>query len=262
VTGYRIYKDGQEAATVAATTYTVAGLTPDTAYTFQVQAGDAAGNWSADGPTITVKTFQVVSPVSASGTLTGLPTVQEGKGYELSFGLKQVTGEIVGEDMTIGFDPALFQFVSAESLLPNVAIVTQKVNADSVRLILVGTGGSGGAVTADGMVLKLRFIAKSPSPDQQAEGRFTVQQNVITNIKGLESEVVTAPHSVTILAIEPGDLNGDGKISIGDLGILVGMYGKTHADPDWSLYEAADLNKDGKIGLIDLTMIARKIIGE
>ncbi|SDD68754.1 Right handed beta helix region [Paenibacillus sp. UNCCL117] len=262
VTGYKIYKDGQETATVAATTYTVAGLTPDTAYTFQVQAGDAAGNWSADGPAITVRTFKVASPVSASGTLTGLPTVQEGKGYELSFGLKQVTGEIVGEDMTIGFDPALFQFVSAKSLLPNVAIVTQKVNADSVRLILVGTGGSGGAVTADGEVLKLRFIAKSPSPQQQAEGRFTVQQNVITNIKGLESEVVTAPHSVTILATEPGDLNGDGKISIGDLGILVGMYGKTDADPEWSLYEAADLNKDGEISLIDLTMIARKMIGE
>jgi hypothetical protein len=260
VTKYKIYKDGQEAATVEGAVYTVTGLLPDTAYVFQVQAGDAAGNWSGDGPVITVSTSGVVTPVSATGTLTGPSTVLEGKTYELNFGLKQVMGEIAAEDLTVGFDPELFEFESVEALLPDFTILTHTVSPGSVRVILASTNGSGGAVAADSELLKLRFKAKSL--DQQATGTFTVQQNLITNIGGSGAEVTTAPHSVTIQAIQPGDLDTDGTFTIMDLGLLIGMYGKTNADPDWSLYEAADLDADGEIGLMELTMIARKIIGE
>ncbi|MBF7081623.1 S-layer homology domain-containing protein [Desulfallas sp. Bu1-1] len=59
VTGYCIYRDGEPLDTVAGSVYSYAitGLTPGTAYTFCVQAGDAAGNWTSDGPTITVTTL-------------------------------------------------------------------------------------------------------------------------------------------------------------------------------------------------------------
>lgn len=58
VTGYKIYKNGTELATVtgAVYSYEVTGLSPSTTYAFQVQAGDADGNWSNDGPAVTVKT--------------------------------------------------------------------------------------------------------------------------------------------------------------------------------------------------------------
>ncbi|OPX91117.1 MAG: Chitinase A1 precursor [Pelotomaculum sp. PtaB.Bin013] len=48
VTAYRIYENGSLLTTLngATTTYNVTGLTAGTQYTFQVQAGDAAGNWS------------------------------------------------------------------------------------------------------------------------------------------------------------------------------------------------------------------------
>ncbi len=48
VTEYRIYRDGSVIATVAGdvSTYNVSGLTRGTAYTFKVDAGDAAGNRS------------------------------------------------------------------------------------------------------------------------------------------------------------------------------------------------------------------------
>ncbi len=53
VTGYRIYQGSQQVGTVdGSTTYTVTGLTPSTVYTFTVQAGDAAGNWTTDGPIV------------------------------------------------------------------------------------------------------------------------------------------------------------------------------------------------------------------
>ncbi len=58
VTGYKVYKDGVVIDTVGTTrTYNVTDLSPDTAYTFTVQALDAAGNESADGPSVDVKTL-------------------------------------------------------------------------------------------------------------------------------------------------------------------------------------------------------------
>jgi lysozyme family protein len=59
----------------------------------------------------------------------------------------------------------------------------------------------------------------------------------------------------------PGDLNGDGKITIGDLAIVAVHYGKTSASPDWELAKKADINGDGVIDVKDLAAIATKIIG-
>ncbi len=66
VTGYRIYS-GTTLLTespVTGTSYNVTGLTAGTGYTFKVEAGDAAGNWSINGPSTTVTTLSEVSPGS------------------------------------------------------------------------------------------------------------------------------------------------------------------------------------------------------
>lgn len=58
VTGYRVYQGDTllTATPVTGVTYNVTGLAAGTQYTFTVQAGDAAGNWSTDGPSATVTT--------------------------------------------------------------------------------------------------------------------------------------------------------------------------------------------------------------
>jgi chitodextrinase len=59
VTKYKvIYElDGVEKTkTVTGRTATISGLDPNTEYTFTVEARDAAGNWSDDGPSVDVKT--------------------------------------------------------------------------------------------------------------------------------------------------------------------------------------------------------------
>ncbi|OAB46854.1 glycoside hydrolase family 2 TIM barrel-domain containing protein [Paenibacillus antarcticus] len=56
------------------------------------------------------------------------------------------------------------------------------------------------------------------------------------------------------------DLNGDGKISIGDLAKVAVAYGKKLGDMDWDQYKKADVNKDNKVDIIDLAFIARKIL--
>ncbi|MBM7565959.1 S-layer homology domain-containing protein [Paenibacillus sacheonensis] len=56
VTKYKVYKDNVELATVTGTSYDVTGLTANTSYTFKVEAGDASGNWSTNGPSKTERT--------------------------------------------------------------------------------------------------------------------------------------------------------------------------------------------------------------
>ncbi|TXK80639.1 S-layer homology domain-containing protein [Paenibacillus sp. N3.4] len=57
VTNYRLYKDGILDATVTGTTYKLTGLMANTTYQFRVEAGDAAGLYSMNGPTTSVTTL-------------------------------------------------------------------------------------------------------------------------------------------------------------------------------------------------------------
>ncbi|WP_171634559.1 fibronectin type III domain-containing protein [Paenibacillus plantarum] len=62
VTGYKIFANNTLLATVAGNiqTFAVTNLTAGTAYTFRVEAEDAAGNRSTNGPAVSVTTYQGV----------------------------------------------------------------------------------------------------------------------------------------------------------------------------------------------------------
>ena len=82
VTSYRVYNGTTLLGTVTGTSYTVTGLTAGTQYTFKVQAGDAAGNWTTNGPTATATTVaaaDITAPVWATGSsLTASNVTQTG----------------------------------------------------------------------------------------------------------------------------------------------------------------------------------------
>lgn len=70
VTGYDVYRNGTKinASPVTATSYNVTGLTASTAYSFYVQARDAAGNISANS--------NVVNATTTAGGCTGTGTIR------------------------------------------------------------------------------------------------------------------------------------------------------------------------------------------
>jgi sugar lactone lactonase YvrE len=57
--------------------------------------------------------------------------------------------------------------------------------------------------------------------------------------------------SATLL---PGDVNGNNRVNLADLGDLSDAFGTTPASPDWN--ENADLNCDGKVNILDLALLA------
>jgi chitodextrinase len=63
VTGYRIYKGAELLTEVPGgrKAFTVHGLASNTAYTFRVEAGDADGHWTANGPSVSVKTLAALN---------------------------------------------------------------------------------------------------------------------------------------------------------------------------------------------------------
>jgi Ca2+-binding EF-hand superfamily protein len=61
--------------------------------------------------------------------------------------------------------------------------------------------------------------------------------------------------------IRPGDLNGDGRISAGDVALAAGYYGKQAADEGWDeTYRYADMNGDGMVDQADFSAIASLIL--
>nr|WP_240159933.1 family 20 glycosylhydrolase [Paenibacillus aceris] len=54
------------------------------------------------------------------------------------------------------------------------------------------------------------------------------------------------------------DVNGQGGVTIGDLAIVAGAYGKQPDQAGWNA--KADVNKDGKIGIEDLAIVAKAIL--
>lgn len=72
------------------------------------------------------------------------------------------------------------------------------------------------------------------------------------------SKALIAFNELKILYVE-GDLNDDGDLNLGDLGLIGSYYGKTSASPDWNLMKHADYNKDGVIDLLDLVELAKQI---
>ncbi|UJF34928.1 family 43 glycosylhydrolase [Paenibacillus hexagrammi] len=227
----------------------------------QASGPDAMEVW---GPTITpqpVPSSDQTEPAEASAVLSGGGTVAPGQSFDLTFGLSHVSvsQSVYAQDVTVTYDPSLYQFVDAVSLKDGVSVVGKTEQTGKVRLLLASIG-AGNAVSGDANVLKLQFTAKNMA--SSASGSIGVS-STISDANGVETELgaVSAAVKIEIVA-KPGDMNHDDRISVGDLAIVAAAYGKSSSDPNWSEYQKADVNGDGKVDLLDLAEVARRMFLE
>ncbi|WP_235960016.1 DUF4073 domain-containing protein [Paenibacillus silvestris] len=196
------------------------------------------------------------NPIELGASLTGPASVAAGESFKVAYGLTHA-GEVYAQDVTITYNPDLVTFLSAKSLKEGLVIVKQAEKPGQIRFITASTGVNSANANAD--LLQLDWKAQAILHAQSAS--FTLSNLNIANGEGAETFVPDSSLHVQITVNSiVGDLNGDRKVSIGDLAMIAAAYGKTEADSDWSQYKSADINHDQKVDIDDLAAVAAKIL--
>lgn len=105
--------------------------------------------------------------------------------------------------------------------------------------------------------LRQAIVAAEATLTDEAATQTQVDQAILTLNAAVQA------FEALVIADIPGDLNGDGKIGVGDLARMASFYyGKNRDQADWDTYKKADLNNDGVVDIEDLRMLARLILGQ
>ncbi|RIX52390.1 hypothetical protein D3P08_12980 [Paenibacillus nanensis] len=250
-----IWASGDEAKAKVEVVDGKAIVTAVSAGTAEISATTESGGFTAVSQ-VTVLAKNDEGPATA---LVAPVSVKAGEPFKVRLGLQNLERAAYAQDLLVQYDSALMKFVSAKSLPDGVSLVESKASAGALRLVLASQGETNG-VSGDTEVMELTFTAK---PLRQAEsGTITVADANLGYSDGAEEKAAASTVTISIVPGEPNpDVNGDNRVSIGDLAIVAANYGKSEQDADWNSVKHADVNMDGKIDLSDLAAIAQSIMG-
>ncbi|WP_018755586.1 glycosyl hydrolase family 95 catalytic domain-containing protein [Paenibacillus terrigena] len=211
-----------------------------------------------------VKAFDDAAATAApSSSITAPATVTAGKTFNVQVGLSGVTQGVYAQDLSVEFDPAKLEFLSAKSLILGVSIIDKKTTPDGKLRFIVASEGPSNAVTGTKNVLELTFKAKEVA-EASVNSVISMTKVMISDAEGAEMTIGNASSTVQVVKeqqpVANGDLNGDGKVTIGDLAIAAANYGATKDSPNWNKLRMADFDNNGVIDISDLAAIAQKII--
>ncbi|WP_136606235.1 beta-N-acetylglucosaminidase domain-containing protein [Paenibacillus dokdonensis] len=207
---------------------------------------------------------EVEPPEENSTLITGPSSVKNGQEFNAGLSVKNVKDSIYAMDLKLSYDPALVEFESAASVKDGFGLLETKHDTPGEIRMVAASSGSQHAIQGDMQLLTLVFQAKDV--EQTSEGSIKLIRSVLGDAEGKEKETSLSAYTFQVTADHPnpgvsGDINNDGKVSIGDLAIIAANYGKSSQSPDWQQAKKADINGDGVIDLSDLAFVAQKIIG-
>jgi len=215
-----------------------------------------------DGKFKGVSKITVSTTAAPSGSIAAPASAYAGKEFKVQVGLSSVTQGVYAQDLSVDFDPATLEFLHAKSLITGISIIDKKTTPDGKLRFIVASEGSGNAVTGTKDVLELTFKAKQVT--EAVNSVIAITKAIISDAAGTEVTISNASTTVQVSKDQPpvatGDLNGDGKVTIGDLAIAAANYGATKTSPNWSKVQLADFDNNGVIDISDLAAIAQKLI--
>jgi len=123
-----------------------------------------------------------------------------------------------------------------------------------VASLLCTHEGSVSGVNGTGTLATITFTSMStggPKTLHLADVGLADSNNTAISLTAVDGEVTVAGALSNVI---PGDINGDGKVSLSDLVLLANAYGSKPGDTKWN--PNADINEDGKVSLSDLVLLA------
>ena len=171
-----------------------------------------------------------------------------------TFTVIKSAGNIYAEDMNISYDANLFELVSAVPVDVNALKIYHEETATlgQARYIAASKGAENG-LNGDSQILKLTFKAKNVD----GTGDIAVASGLVANGDGTEITLACAGKTFTVTMQNLGDVNKDGKFSLGDLAIAGRLFAST--SDTWGTYEP-DIDANGNVEDVDLTTIVQSIL--
>ncbi|MHA0856134.1 DUF4838 domain-containing protein [Paenibacillus sp. CMAA1364] len=186
--------------------------------------------------------------------------VKSGETVNIKAGLENIPVPIYALDVDLEYDPNVLEFVSAQSIKNGLSVIDTSTSLGKVR-ILAASEGVGNALEGNVQFLETSFKVKGIG--ESVTSLINLSKAVLADEHGVETEALPSTTSIQVntevIGIS-GDINNDGKVSIGDLAIVAAHYGKDTNSTDWQQVKKADVNKDGVINLEDLAIVAQKLI--
>lgn len=158
VTNYRIYSNGTIINTVSGSVYNVTGLMPSTQYTFKIEAGDCVGNWSIDGPTLTVSTAGIVDTVPPIWLSSNL-TISDKKQHSLRLSWDGAQDNVATTQYKIFKDGSPLDTVASSVYSYNVYELTPDTN----YIFKVEAGDASDNWTTNGPSKEVKTLSSSES---------------------------------------------------------------------------------------------------
>jgi GH43 family beta-xylosidase len=205
----------------------------------------------------------VIETNEVAGKLSGVTAVPAGQQFEMTYGLTHVPSKaeeaVYAQDLLINYDADKLDLESAVSKQEGLVVLGFKKVARGQAHILLASLGAANTISTDADLLTLHWKALKATDNAS----ISITPARIANAKGVET--LLAPVSFNVQVTGGGtpnspDVNSDGKVSIGDLGILAFSYGLSSSSPNWAQVQKLDLNNDGVIDIVDLAALARAII--
>jgi chitodextrinase len=285
VTGYRIYRGGTQIGTSTATTYSDANLTPGTQYSYTVAAVDAAGNVSATSTAITPSTIPDTAaptvpgkPTSPSQTMTSVNLAWTAStdnvavaGYRIyRNGTQVATGTALSYvDTGLAVNTSYSYTIAAYDAAGNTSAQTLATAVKTLPDTAVPSVPQNLGASVSGTTVNLTWTAATDNigvssyliyrDGVQIATSATVSYSVTSAPSGSHVYTVAAADAanntsaqstgVTVVVSVPGDVNGDGHVTIIDLSTVLTNYAKSGTRAQ------GDLNGDGVVNIVDLSTV-------
>lgn len=171
VTGYNVYNSTTLLTTVTGLTYTVAGLSASTPYTFTVKAKDAAGNVSTSSNTVNVTTLTPAPDATAPTAPTGLTAASTtATSTNLTWTASTDNVAVTGYDV--------YQGSTLKATVTSTSYAVTGLTASTAYTFSVKAKDAAGNVSASSNVISVTTTAPAVANYCTSQGNSTASENI------------------------------------------------------------------------------------